>query len=241
MALFSIEYGSVIILLLLLIMAIVSVKKEKLTVPAAMVAVLVGIVVFAGAGYIGFILLGVFFVLGVLATSHKKELKANLHSGAAHTQRRNAGQVLANGGVAALCAAGALVDPENAAVYSMMLAASLASAAADTLSSELGMVYGRNTFNILTFKKEPAGLDGVISWEGSLIGAAGSLAVAAIWSLDAGFGKGTFLVGLAGVVGNLFDSLLGALLERKKYIGNDLVNFCNTLFAAFTAWLLWQL
>jgi uncharacterized protein (TIGR00297 family) len=206
-----------------------------------MVAILIGIVVFAGAGYIGFILLGIFFILGVLATSHKKELKANLHPGAVHPQTRNAGQVLANGGVAALCAAGALVDPENAAVYSMMVAASLASAAADTLSSELGMVYGRNTFNILTFKKEPAGLDGVISWEGTLIGAAGSMAVAVIWSLEAGFGKGTFLVALAGVIGNLCDSLLGALLERKKYIGNDLVNFLNTLFAALVAWLLYQL
>ncbi len=29
-----------------------------------------------------------------------------------------------------------------------------------------------------------------------------------------------------------FDSLLGATLERRGYIGNDLVNFLSTLFAA---------
>ena len=235
------EHGVMIVLHLLLIMAIVSVKKEKLTVPAAMVAIMVGIVVFAGAGYMGFLLLGLFFILGVWATSHKKEQKAGFHPDATHPQARNAGQVLANGGVAALCATGMLVDPVHSMLYNVMLAASLASAAADTLSSELGMVYGRNTFNILTFQKEPAGLDGVISKEGTLIGAAGSLLVAVIWSLEAGFGKGTFFVALAGFMGNLFDSLLGALPERKKYIGNDLVNFLNTLFAALVAWLLYQL
>jgi uncharacterized protein (TIGR00297 family) len=241
MELVTFSPGFFIVLASLIVIAVISVVKQKLTVSAGIVAVVMGMVVTLGTGLIGFILLGVFFILGVLATSHKKEQKAALYPGAAHPQTRNAGQALANGGVAALCAIAALVDPGKAAMYSMLLAASLASAAADTLSSELGMVYGRNTFNILTFKKEPAGLDGVISMEGTVIGAAGSLLVAAIWSLEAGFGKGTFLVALAGVMGNLFDSLLGALLERKKYIGNDLVNFLNTLFAALVAWLLYQL
>jgi uncharacterized membrane protein len=36
---------------------------------------------------------------------------------------------------------------------------------------------------------------------------------------------------LAGTVGNLFDSVLGASLERKKVVGNNLVNFLNTVVA----------
>lgn len=233
--------GILLILVLLVVMAAISVIKKKLTIAAGLVAVLVGLAVFAGIGVMGIILLSVFFMLGVLATSHKKELKASLHPGAGHPQTRNAGQVLANGGVAALFSLLALIDPSHTTIYSMMVAASLASAAADTLSSELGMVYGGNTFNILTLKKEPAGLDGVISMEGTLIGAAGSAAVAVIWSLEAGFGKATFLVALSGIIGNFFDSILGALLERKRYIGNDLVNFLNTLLAALVSWLLYQL
>jgi uncharacterized membrane protein len=39
----------------------------------------------------------------------------------------------------------------------------------------------------------------------------------------------------AGVMGNLADSVLGAALERRHYIGNDTVNFLNTLFAALVA------
>jgi uncharacterized membrane protein len=35
--------------------------------------------------------------------------------------------------------------------------------------------------------------------------------------------------------GLFFDSLLGATVERRGWLGNDLVNFCSTLFAALVA------
>ena len=37
---------------------------------------------------------------------------------------------------------------------------------------------------------------------------------------------------LAAIIGNLADSVLGASLERKHYLGNDVVNFLNTLTSA---------
>jgi uncharacterized membrane protein len=37
---------------------------------------------------------------------------------------------------------------------------------------------------------------------------------------------------VAGIGGLFFDSLLGATVERKGWIGNDLVNFTSTAFAA---------
>ena len=40
------------------------------------------------------------------------------------------------------------------------------------------------------------------------------------------------LPSLAAILGMLFDSLLGATLERGGWIGNDLVNFLSTAFAA---------
>jgi uncharacterized membrane protein len=36
----------------------------------------------------------------------------------------------------------------------------------------------------------------------------------------------------AGTAGNLSDSVMGALLERRGVIGNNAVNFLNTLIAA---------
>jgi uncharacterized membrane protein len=39
-----------------------------------------------------------------------------------------------------------------------------------------------------------------------------------------------------GVVGLLFDSLLGATVERRGWIGNDWVNFLSTLVGGLIAW-----
>jgi len=39
----------------------------------------------------------------------------------------------------------------------------------------------------------------------------------------------------AGVCGLFFDSAVGATLERRGWLGNDLVNFASTAFAAALA------
>ena len=43
---------------------------------------------------------------------------------------------------------------------------------------------------------------------------------------------------LAGVTGNVVDSVLGASLERKGWIGNNVVNFLNTAVGAGVCWVL---
>ena len=92
--------------------------------------------------------------------------------------------------------------------------------------------------NILTLKPDTKGLDGVVSIEGTLAGLAGSVLIALIYCLGFGWGIFALLVIISGTAGNLFDSLIGAGLERRGYIGNDLVNFLNTVFAALAAYLL---
>jgi uncharacterized protein (TIGR00297 family) len=109
---------------------------------------------------------------------------------------------------------------------------------ADTLSSELGTVYGKNFYNIITFKKDQKGLDGVVSLEGTLIGIAGSVVVAAIYCAGFGWTEHFIWIMLAGTTGNITDSVLGATLERKNLINNDVVNFLNTLVGAVVILLL---
>lgn len=224
-----------IVLLLLAVFMWVCIKTGKLSPAAALAAGLVGLMTYAGGGYTGILLLGVFFILATLATSHKKELKAAISPAGSHPEKRRAGQVFANGGVTALMGIPVMADPANTYIYIMMMAASLASATADTVSSELGTVYGRNFYNILSFKREPKGLDGVVSLEGTLAGAAGSLVIALAYGIATGPDRKSIYVLLAGILGNFVDSVLGASLERKHYIGNDVVNFLNTLFAALIA------
>ncbi|UYQ95818.1 DUF92 domain-containing protein [Chitinophaga horti] len=219
-----------LLLPLLLVFALVAVRAGKLTIPAAVAACLTGALVFMGAGWIGIALLGVFFVLGVGATGHKKKKKAEMMMGA-----RTAGQVFANGGFAAIMGALAWWYAPTWTIFDLMLAASLAAATADTLSSELGMVYGRRFFNILSFKREMPGPDGVISLEGTLIGAAGAAIIAGTYSL-AGTPDVFWPVLLGGVGGNIVDSLLGASLERRGWIGNNVVNFLNTTAGGLIAW-----
>jgi len=219
--------------LVLITVMVLSVWKRKLTLPGALLGGAIGTCVYMGAGWKGVLLMGSFFTLGVLATSWKKEQK---QAAGNHPQRRNAAQVFANGGVGAIAGVLAFLFPAHAVLFQLLLAASLASATADTLSSELGMVYGKRFFNILSGRKEEKGLDGVVSREGTLIGAAGALLIAFIYILPAWNAAALLIVAVAGILGNLADSLAGALWERKQLIENNTVNFLNTLVAALIAW-----
>lgn len=111
--------------------------------------------------------------------------------------------------------------------------AALAEAAADTVSSEIGQVLGGRPRMITNLRSVDPGTDGAISLAGTLAGVVAAAVVAGIGTLALRAGLAFFFVSSAAAVfGLLFDSLLGATLERRGWLNNDLVNFLSTAGAA---------
>jgi len=120
-----------------------------------------------------------------------------------------------------------------------MAAAALAEAAADTSSSEIGLAFSGKTVLITTWKPVPPGMDGAISLHGTvaaLLVAAGLALAGQLSGLVPAHHAAAIVY--AGFLGTLVDSLLGALLERRGWLTNDLVNLLSTAAAVGIAWVL---
>lgn len=226
------------LLVLLTAGALVSIWTGKLTTVAGITGMLLGLVIFIGTGWLGLLLMAFFFLLGTLATAWNRNKKEAWKIAERNKGRRNASQVLANGGMAGILALLAISFPEKADLLTLLVAGAFSSATADTLSSELGSLYGSRFYNIISLRKDTRGLDGVISVEGTIIGMAASFLVALVTSVGYGWGVYILWIVIAGTVGNLTDSVLGATMERRGLIPNDLVNFFNTLVGAVIMFLL---
>ena len=179
-----------------------------------------------------FLALLVVFAVTLVATRVGHARKLQLRT-AEPPGGRTAAQAMANLGVAALVVAVA------GKAWPVLALAALAEAAGDTSSSEIGMAVPGKTWMITTFKPVPAGTDGGISLFGTiaaLLGAA-SVAVAAVVTGLAPLSQIAAMI-LAGFFGTLIDSLLGAVLERRGFLNNDLVNLLSTASAVAMAWVL---
>ncbi len=186
------------------------------------------IYVYAGPG--AFVMLVALFVLTFLATRLGRRRKLALGT-AERSEGRSASQVLANVGVASLFAIG--YGHFRQPYLLAGCTAALAEAAADTVSSECGQVFGAPTRLLTTGARVPVGTNGGISLAGTLCGTLAAtgmaLAAALVGLVD---GRGGWAVAAAAVSGMFVDSLLGAVLESPGWLNNDAVNLLGTLSAA---------
>jgi len=164
------------------------------------------------------------FVLTFTATRIGRKRKAMLGLAESH-RGRAARQIVANLGLASLAALLHGMD------YAMIVAciAAMAEATADTVSSELGPLFPGSTYLLTNFRRVAAGTDGGVSLGGTLCGiaAAGIVSIVGVRAVHFTWIEATTCFG-ASTLGFLFDSLLGATLERRGIIGNDMVNFLST-------------
>lgn len=135
--------------------------------------------------------------------------------------RRDGLQVLANCGAGAL--ASILYASTGDLAWLAALAASFASANADTWASEIGGLHKRGPRSILTLRPVPAGASGGVSALGFLGSALGAAFIGLVFALAYGPTLGrdpkywplVLTAACGGTLGALLDSLLGAGLQAK--------------------------
>lgn len=128
---------------------------------------------------------------------------------------RNAGQVLANGGIGWALLLMHVVFPNP--LWFAGFAGAFAAATADTWGTEIGRLAKGKTRSVLTWKDIESGVSGGISWQGTLGGMFGAGCIALLayaGSIHLSTGEILAIAG-AGVAGSLVDSILGATIQVR--------------------------
>ncbi|MEO8294447.1 MAG: DUF92 domain-containing protein [Gemmatimonadota bacterium] len=185
---------------------------RALTPWGSVAACLVGASVYAGTGWrAGAILLA--FFIGSSAVSRGVD-PANQSMGTKGS-RRDAWQVLANGGVAAIMALGGWFGILSMSHAIWAITASLAVAAADTWASSIGPRSPHFPRDILTGNPVSPGSSGAVSWVGTAGAFAGAVSVSASGALA--LSEPRLLVAglIIGMIGMTLDSLLGSGCQAR--------------------------
>lgn len=215
--------GSRLFLALLLsaLIAVVAYHRRSLSRSGALAAMGVGTLVLGCGGVIPGLALLLFFLTSTLLSVYRKADKQQLTQDTVEKGGARDGlQVLANGGVAALCCL--LAATCSAPVFCLAAVASLAAANADTWATELGLLSPRPPYHVLTFSPVPAGTSGAVTQTGIW----GMLAGAALVGLLALFlplsprPLAAFLVAAGGVFGSIADTFVGALWQEQRQCMN---------------------
>ena len=198
-------------------------RAKSLSRDGAFAAALMGTIIFGLGGWQWAVLLLAFFVTSSALTHIFKNRKKDLDEKYSKGGQRDAGQVFSNGGLAALIVLFHAFYPQTFWAWPVF-AGTLAAVNADTWATELG-VLNPNPPRLLTDlrKRVERGTSGGVSLYGTiaaLFGAAliGYLA-AVLFTTDrlAIF----ILVTLAGLLGSLFDSLLGGTVQAIYFCPTD--------------------
>jgi len=206
--------------LLALLIALLAYKVRSLDKSGAIAATLEGTLIFGLGGWQWAILLLAFFIsssaLSKMFKTRKKDLKEKFDKGS----QRDAMQVLGNGGLAAFFALLHFFFPS--ALWTWLgFSAALAAVNADTWATELGVLNPSQPRMITNLKKKvEKGTSGGISITGTLASLAGSALIGILAGIftPAGDALSIFIiVTLAGLLGALFDSLLGATVQAIYY------------------------
>ena len=208
-------------IILSLLISVGSYFARFLTFSGAIATMFLAIVIYGLGGWVWTVPILVFFVSSSFLSRIRAERKKEFAAIFEKSSRRDAGQVLANGGLAGiLVVVWSFLHHET--IYIAYLG-TVSAVTADTWSTELGVLSRSEPRSITSLTSVPSGTSGAVSVLGLIAGLLGSMLIFAVGTpclRVAGVGKvSTFLlftvVVVSGICGNLLDSLLGATVQSQ--------------------------
>lgn len=204
--------------------AVLSGMSRLLSFSGALASFVVGFFIFGfGGPPFAFPLLAFFFSSSLLSRCGKAR-KARLNALYDKTATRDAGQVLANGGTAALLALASALLPNPREILLLYLAA-LAAVNADTWATEIGGLARSRPWLITTLQRVEPGTSGAVSFLGLLASLLGALFVVLVgwlawtpqstrlfWRIDL---PEIMAVTWAGTLAAFADSILGGSVQAQ--------------------------
>jgi len=207
-------------LLLAILLAVISFRLRFLDSGGAVALVLLGTLVF-GVGKISFTLpILTFFILSSLLSKLGKQRKEILLTIFEKSGRRDAFQVLANGGIPALSLLFWYFFKSD--LFYLMYITSLAAVTADTWGTEIGVMAKGKTLSINNFRPVPKGTSGGISGLGTLGAALGAVVLTAVGYLFSPHSSPRVLslqdaaaIAIAGLLASFVDSYIGSTIQAQ--------------------------
>lgn len=215
-----------------MVIAGVAYRLHSLSMSGAVAAIGVGTFIYMSGSIAWYGTLIVFFITSSGLSVWRKRGKQLSNMVYEKGSRRDAGQVLANGGLAALLSIGYVAFPHEGWWYAFV--GVLATVTADTWATEIGSLSRADPRSILSFKRVPRGTSGGISLLGCLAAAVGAtvigVSVVVFLLVDKYvFHSGSLAVEwlpidikviwislLAGFLGAMTDSILGATVQHMR-------------------------
>lgn len=200
---------------------------------------MIGIILIVFADVRWFLVMLTFFIVGAGATRYRQGDKEQLGVAQEHGGVRGYFNVFANGLVAT--GAAILYGVTGHPAFVALFTGSVASAAADTTASEIG-VTGKTPYLITTLRPVPRGTNGGVTLRGEIAAVIASAIVAAsAWSMGIADLWMVCVTIIAGFVGTNVDSLVGATLENRGVIGNSGTNLAATFVGGVSGMILYVL
>ncbi len=197
-------------------------RFHSLTTGGAIAATVLGTIVFGLGGWQWTVLLLAFFITSSALTRAFQGRKQGAEEKYAKGGQRDQMQVLSNGGVAGLFVLLHSIFP-GAAWPWVGFAGALAAVNADTWATELGVLNpGQPRLITALGKPVEKGTSGAVSLVGTLASLLAAALIGGLAALMIGTSRGLLgSVALAGLMGSLVDSLLGATVQALYYCPLD--------------------